>query len=452
MTNYDVEEKLRKLRPVDRDAARAAWLSYLAAEGPERTEASDLLDVLLFQQARKGFEKGIFLDTPIASVCDGSHRLGHIMYPPGTRYCAFGLREDEWIKHVLITGMTGAGKTNLALLILQQLNRHQKPWLVFDWKRNYRDVLQRPGFAQTRVFTVGRPVSPFRFNPLFPPPDVLPGEWLTKLVDVLKHAYFVGEGVEYLLRAAIDTEYRDAGLFDEEPRRAPAFVNVRNSVARMRLSGRMQLWKASALRVLESLCFRHGLGPVVNVTEPWDYQRLLASNVILELDALSDADKIFLTEVLILWLYELRKSETHRERFKHALLIEEGHHVLSHKKEQAEGAETVMETCLRQIREFGEAVIVIDQEPTKLSNSIKANTHTKITFNLGNGQDVLDMARCMGLDLEEQDYIALLETGHAILRMKGRVLDPVLVRFPKCGITKGIVTDQAVAQSAAHRC
>ena len=34
-----------------------------------------------------------------------------------------------------------------------------------------------------------------------------------------------------------------------------------------------------------------------------------------------------------------------------------------------------METCLRQSREFGEAVIVVDQEPSKLSDSIKANTY-----------------------------------------------------------------------------
>ena len=117
-------------------------------------------------------------------------------------------------------------------------------------------------------------------------------------------------------------------------------------------------------------------------------KKFLNSDVVLELDALSDADKVFLTEAVILWLYEFRKTEGKREQFKHALVIEEGHHILSQKKENVEGAETIMETCLRQIREFGEAVIVIDQEPTKLSDSIKANSYCKITFSLGNGKDV----------------------------------------------------------------
>jgi len=41
-----------------------------------------------------------------------------------------------------------------------------------------------------------------------------------------------------------------------------------------------------------------------------------------------------------------------------------------------------------EIRDFGEGIIASDQEPTKLSNSLKANTYTKITGFLGNGKDI----------------------------------------------------------------
>ena len=258
-----------------------------------------------------------------------------------------GLREDEWIKHMLITGMTGAGKTNLAFQILRELKQHNKPFLIFDWKRNYRDLLQLTEFQDTLVFTVGSNVRPFRFNPLLPPPGIQePGHWLMKLVDVMKHAYFVGEGVEYLMREGIDSVYENCGLFSSQTE-TPTFFKIREYVSKLFLKGRMSLWKASAMRVLESLCFRHGLGPVLNSGEEWDHKSLLNSNVVLELDGLSDSDKIFLTEAIILWLYEFRKGEGKRETFKHALVIEEGHHILSYKKESTEGAETIMETCLR---------------------------------------------------------------------------------------------------------
>ena len=213
-----------------------------------------------------------------------------------------------------------------------------------------------------------------------------------KLVDVLKHAYFVGEGVEYLLRDAIDLVYEDCGFHDGSRGSPPTFLRVRNYVMKKRVHGRMQLWKASALKVLESLCFRHGLGSVLNRDQEWDDERLLKSPTVLELDALSDVDKAFLTEAMILWLYEFRKNEGKREKFKHALIIEEGHHILSSKKESAEAVETIMESSLRQIREFGDAVIVIE----------------------------MDISTSFSLTMEERNYLDWLDVGHAIVSMKGR--------------------------------
>ena len=67
----------------------------------------------------------------------------------------------------MINGMTGAGKTNLALHVLRELRAKQKPFLVLDWKRSYRDLVQLRELSNTVVFTVGRDVAPFRFNPPF---------------------------------------------------------------------------------------------------------------------------------------------------------------------------------------------------------------------------------------------------------------------------------------------
>ena len=444
MTSLTTEEKLRKLASIDKKQAEAGWMFYLSGSKEERVEADELVDIMLNQKLGKDYKEKVFLDPPNQEKCKGEFHLGTVQYPPGKAYAPYGLRENEWIKHMLIVGMTGAGKTNLAFQILLQLKANGKPFIVFDWKRNYRDLLQLPQLEDLKVFTIAKDVSPFHFNPLIPPPNTSPGEWLMKLVDVLMHAYFVGQGVEYLLRDAIDWAYEKCGMFDGQPKEVPTFHLVKSYISKKNLQGRMQLWKASALRVLESLTFRHGLGPVLNVGEQWDYEKLLHDNVVMELDVLADADKIFFIEAMILWLYEFRKTEGKREEFKHALIIEEGHHVLSQHKEIHEGAETIMETCLRQIREFGESVVVIDQEPSKLSNSIKANTYVKITFNLGNGKDAQEIARCMNLTPEEADYIDLLDVGQAIVAMKGRVHVPLLVGFPKISIRKGLNADAAI--------
>ncbi len=90
-------------------------------------------------------------------------------------------------------------------------------------------------------------------------------------------------------------------------------------------------------------------------------------------------------------------------------------------------------------------MIVIDQEPTKLSNSIKANTYCKITFNLGNGKDILEIANCMALSKEESEYLNLLDVGQAIVTLKGRVFVPLYVVVPWIGIRKGLVGDGEVS-------
>lgn len=316
----DVEEKLRKLASLDTRRAEMLWRFYLSADAAERAEVDAMLDIVLFAETTKSYRDQILLDPPCTADCAGEYDLGSVFYPTKT-YARFGLRERDWLEHVLIAGMSGAGKTNLVLQILNELRRHRKPFLVFDWKRNYRDLLERPDFAHLTVFTVGRSIQPFHFNPLLPPTGVSPGEWLMKLVDVIKHAYFVGDGVEYALRRAIDLVYETCKFHDGQPVETPTFQAVRNFVLQQRLQGRMALWRASALRVLESLCFRHGLGPVVN-TPANDFDKLLANDIIIELDTLADADKVFLTEAIILWLYEFRKNNAAREQFQHATIIE----------------------------------------------------------------------------------------------------------------------------------
>ena len=187
----------------------------------------------------------------------------------------------------------------------------------------------------------------------------------------------------------------------------------------------------TATRIQQSLTYEGGLGPVLNTEKKTNMKELLKNDVIIELDALSSDDKKFLTEALLLWIYEFRKNQGETSEFRHAVIIEEAHNILSKKKERTEGGETIMETTLRMIRKFGEAVIVIDQEPSKLSESIKANTNTKITFTLGNGKDIEDISRSMELEKEQRKYIDLLKVGHAVVKVKGRVEKPVMVYFPK---------------------
>ena len=248
-------------------------------------------------------------------------------------------------------------------------------------------------------------------------------------IDVCKHAFFLGHGVEYFLRKAIDQLYHRYGVY-EGSKRYPTFVEMEKVLVKEYVKGREMLWMSSAKRAVASLTFTGILREVLNVPENDDLAKLLQSNVVIEMDNLASLEKTFMAEALILWLYHFQKSCGVSESLKHVTVLEEAHHVLSALKERAEGEETVIETTLRMVREFGEGLIVVDQEPSKLSNSVLANTSTKVCFNLGAGRDLSVISEALNLKPEERRYVDLLNVGEAVVKCKLRFSNQLHVRVP----------------------
>ena len=205
-----IDEVFRKLRPVMGRQLEMLWQEYLVSDTPTRQTIERMLRVTLAQRLGETFEsEQVLLKPPPWELAEGEYPVGVIHYGKDS-FHPFGLREHEFIQHIGIFGRSGSGKTNLAYLILQGLVEAGKPFLVFDWKRNYRDLLTRKEFADLFVFTVGRDIAPFRFNPLIPPPGTPATVWLKKLIEVMCHAYFLGEGVSVLLLRAIDALYKES--------------------------------------------------------------------------------------------------------------------------------------------------------------------------------------------------------------------------------------------------
>jgi type IV secretory pathway VirB4 component len=428
MPDEKLKETVHQLEPVIGPQAKMLWYKYLNAKTPERKEAWRRRIKILAEKVLDNYADEIRLPPPTPEQTSGDYQLGLVIYPDKP-YSVFGLREEEFCKHVMITGMTGTGKTTAALQIIKELKKHDKRFLVFDWQQEYKKLRKLEQFKDLKVLRVGKD-STFRFNPLIPPKGTDVEEWLAKLVDVINHAYLGSYGTEYVLRGSIIKAYQQMKTL-EGSNEFPTFKLVKQHLKKNFFRGRMEMWNQTGMRILESLTYEGGLGQVLNAEAKTNLKELLKNDVIIELDALSSDDKKFLTEALLLWIYEFRKNQGETPDLRHAIIIEEAHNILSKKKEKTEGGETIMETTLRMIRKFGEAVIVIDQEPSKLSESIKANTNTKITFTLGNGKDIFDMATSMEISQEQRKSIDLLKVGHAVVKVKGRVESPIMVYFPK---------------------
>ena len=443
-----IDDVFRKLRPVMGPRLDLLWQEYVIA-GPEvRQDIERVLRIELAQRLNETFEsKDILLKPLPVELAAGDYPAGQVCYATQEQH-PFAIREEEFIQHVGVFGRSGSGKTNLAYLLVLDLVKAGKPFLVFDWKRNYRDLLSLPECGDMLVLTVGRDVAPFRFNPLIPPPGTQATVWLKKLIEVMCHAYFLGEGVTVLLMRAMDSLYRRYGVYDGAPVRTPTIADVRDFLLDRKAKGREAGWMESAMRAVEVLCFGE-MGRVLNSPGPLDISDLLNRQVVLELDALTNADKTFLIESLLLWVHHYRLAQAEREIFKHAIFIEEAHHVLLRKKQEATGEEMVTDVILREIRELGEAVICLDQHPSLISKPALGNTYTTFAFNLKHRGDLAMMQDCLLLDAEQTDYLGRLEVGWAVVKLQGRWFWPFLVKLPLIQVPKGSVTDAMIRERSA---
>lgn len=430
--NYldEVRELLRKLDPVIKDQSKILWYLHLfAKDKKEFFDNRNILRILADNKAKIDHTENIRLPPPKDSKSlTGSFNIGNVIYPDSV-YSSIGLYQTDFIKHILITGITGAGKTNLSFNLLEQLSKKQIPFLVFDWKQSYRKLKSLPEFKNLKVIRLGEEDSEFKFNPLVPPKGVRPKHWLALITDVIKHAFFIAHGGEYFFRKGIDSLYTRNKVY-EGSENYPTFKMLEKLLLGQYTKGREMLWMSSVKRVLSSLTFSGLLGEHLNSFEQTDLEELFQGQVIIELDNLATIEKIFIVESLLLWIYHYRKNIGKSDNLNQVIFLEEAHHTLSAKKEHMSGEETVIETVIRMIREFGVGMVAIDQEPSKLSNSILANTNTKICFTLGHGNDIQSMSQAMNLTKSETRYIDKLGVGDAIVKVKSRFTEPLHVHFP----------------------
>jgi hypothetical protein len=188
---------------------------------------------------------------------------------------------------------------------------------------------------------------------------------------------------------------------------------------------------------------------LLNTESNRSLDHILDKSVVLELDALTQSDKVFFTSSLLLWVHHRRMTETRRETFKHVTLIEEAHHLLSDERRSLVGGQSVMEIIFREIREFGEALILLDQHPSKISLPALGNCYTTICLNLKHKTDINAMGQCLLLD-KERDILGMLDVGQAVVKLQGRIARPFEIHIPHFRINKGIITDDLLKQHMRH--
>lgn len=415
----DIKSILRKLKPFIGKRAESLWIRYNACSLKERPEWITIINILKEKYHIDNIEKDIVLPPPAKNVAKGDIDLGNIRYLNHPS-CKVGVRLPEFTRHTGIFGSTGTGKTTLAKNILRELVRIEVPFIVFDWEKNYRDLLRE--FPEVKIFTIGSDISPFFFNYLKVPHGLKYTDYVKSVIDVFSRAYIGGAGSDSVLLKVFDQAYKSHATPTTEDARA--ILTGEMTGAKMR--GREMLWKQSSLRMLEFLSYG-GTGKVYNVKEFYPIERLKNDFVIFELGALGNSnDKRFFVEIFMLWYWcycEFVGIED--ENLKHVLVFEEFHNIVDNSQR-----DDLIQKVFRQIRKYGTGLVIIDQTPSLIPNPIFENLYTKISFSLNHAQNVAAVASAMNMDLEERKFIGLLQTGQAICRFMSRYNYPFLIEVP----------------------
>jgi hypothetical protein len=356
-------------------------------------------------------------------------------------------------RHALVTGATGAGKSQTVRHLLEQLTGAGIGWLAIEpVKSEYAAMAARLGPAgQVIVINPADPDSlPLSVNPLAPEPGYPVQAHIDMVRALFLAAFDAREPFPQIMSQALQRAYTECG-WDPQTGGGRADAVVPPAVPTL---ARLQ---AAALAVIEDV----GYGPELRADvrgfvdvrlrslrtgsagrffqggHPADVGQLLGRNVVLALeDVANDEDKAFLIGTLLIRIVEhlrLRAKTDPADGLRHVIVLEEAHRLLRAGREGASGhAVELFASMLAEIRAYGEGIIVAEQIPAKLVPDVVKNTALKVMHRLPASDDRQLVGAAMNLDDGQSRHVVSMLPGEAAAFADG--MDrPLRIRVPYGG-------------------
>ncbi|MBT6757857.1 ATP-binding protein [archaeon] len=441
-----VEEICNKLRPVFGEKVDQMYFQYTVADGrEEREEIEHILNALYQKHLNQLLDKGVLLEPPRAGVIDGDYTLATISYAQRKMF-DFNLREKDWPRHICITGMSGSGKTTFAFKIVEALNKKNKPYLIFDWKKSFRPLSADDNSIMT--FTVGedKVSNLFKTNINQPPKGVAPKEWINVLADLLTESFSASFGVHKVILETLDQSFKEWGIYNGSEN-YPTWNHIKWRLEEKvdKVGGREAGWLESAIRIATVMTFGE-FGKTVNYKgeNSVSVEELLDKKVVMELNSLGGIEKKFFCEFVLTYIYKMKKARQNyaSNGFDHAIIVDEAHNIFLNKPTNFTN-ESTTDMIYREMREYGTSLVCLDQHISKISDTVKGNSACHIAFQQQLPQDIYDISEIMSLR-ENKHYFSALQVGTAIVKLSERYTSPFLIEVPYVETRKKDITDEDI--------
>lgn len=272
--------------------------------------------------------------------------------------------------HLIITGESGTGKTQVMKTILADLQSSGVPSLVLDFKDDYAEKK----YAAQEGYAVYDPTkTPLPFNPLDPSIDKESGSpnknfHTYQLVEILGRIYHLGELQQHALREAIKAVYAEAGDA------IPTFDAVK---------AKLESEKGNA-EILGHLAPIFDFG-FFSDPDPEGFHKIVGGNTVIRLAQLPGSEvKNSVAEFFLMALYNhlVRLEQTHLLR--QVLVLDEAWRVVN---------SPFLEPLMREARAFGLGVFVATQFPTDLPLAVSGSAATDIYLGQSQPSQVQEVQR-----------------------------------------------------------
>lgn len=394
-------------------------------------------------------------------------QLGNIVDTGVQQSTPYTVSVDSLVRHALICGSTGCGKTTTCKTLINAVLEKDKPVLIVEpakdewvrWAIKQNEKIEKSNLSKEEkekkkviIFEPGITVfegtmlGNLMLNPFQPaavegaPIDMQTRcEKITALInatlptgDILP--VIMDEALYAYLKEKIDDfEEEEIDQLVKYPLLEGALPVAKRLLEERGYEKRVTDSFVAALETRFKYLTRGKRGKILNEYISTSYQKLFNRNCVINLSKIPNAkDKALIMSMILLSLYEYRTSAyTYDEEYRkhaqanelmHLTVIEEAHNVLSKPSAVVEGSGNpqqvvadLFSNMLSEIRSLGEGFMIIDQVPTKLIPDVIKNTNYKICHRMTSIDDCEVMAQALALRDDQKGIIPTLEQGNAII-------------------------------------
>ena len=406
-----------------------------------------------------------FANNPGENSKSGMLPMGRIIDSGVIQNNDYNININSLVKHSLIVGSTGCGKTTTCKTIINEVLSKDIPVLIIEpakdeyvrwainWNKEHPEKpvnIFMPGVKNLELFGIkegARAIPPLKINPFQPaaiesaPIDMLTRcEQLTALVnaslptsDILP--VIIDEAFFTFLQEIYSSEFTDGETSQKEdyPKLDKVLPVARRILKERGYSQEVSNGLAAALDTRFKYLIRGKRGEILNVFRSTSFSKLFNEPTVINLSRIANQkDKALIMSLLILSLYEYRvsaynyddeyRNKAQKNMLLHMTVVEEAHNVLARPSIDNSGTGNPQQVVadlfgnmLSEIRSYGEGLMLVDQVPTRLIDDAIRNTNYKIAHRLSAKEDIDVMASALGLRPDQAGLIPLLQQGQAII-------------------------------------